>query len=99
MDASIPIACSLETDAARRRWRDWKALAGQLRAVERSDQHLTIRYGADHPLRAKLERLVEAERQCCGFVAWDLDDRGDEMVLTIRGDNFGVMAMAEAFGS
>jgi hypothetical protein len=42
--------------------------------------------------------LVAAERICCGFVGWTLEDLGDEIVLTINGDTEGVEAMAESFG-
>jgi hypothetical protein len=65
--------------------------------VERSDEHVAIRFGANDEVRAELARLVVAERECCAFVAWDLDERGDEIVLTLSGDPFGVAAMAQAF--
>lgn len=97
MDGRVPIACSLAGDDARRRAQKWTALVGQSLKVERSDQHLTIHFAANHILLTELTKLVVAERQCCGFVAWELDDRGNEMVLTVRGDALGVTAMAETF--
>lgn len=97
MDARVPIACSLEGDDARRRSQEWKVLIRHHLEVARSDQHLTIRFKASDMLRADLTRLVVAERRCCGFVAWELDDRGDEILLSVSGDPIGVKAMAEAF--
>ena len=97
MDAWVPIACSLEGGDARRRSQEWRALVGQSLVVERSDQYQAIRFAANDMLRADLARLVVAEQQCCGFVAWELDDQGDEMVLTVSGDPIGVTAMAETF--
>jgi hypothetical protein len=97
MDARIPIACSLEGDDARRRSQEWTALIGQRLEIERSNFHLAVRFEANDKLRADLARLVAAERHCCGFVAWELDDRGDEIVLSVSGDPIGVSAMAEAF--
>lgn len=47
---------------------------------------------------AELSELVAGERQCCGFVAWELEDLGDEVMLSVRGDTEGVTAMAESFG-
>lgn len=47
---------------------------------------------------AELSELVACERQCCGFVAWELEDLGDEVMLSVRGDTEGVTAMAESFG-
>jgi hypothetical protein len=47
---------------------------------------------------AELSELVAEERQCCGFVAWELEDLGDEVMLSVGGDTEGVTAMAESFG-
>jgi hypothetical protein len=49
-------------------------------------------------LSTKLDELVAAERECCGFVDWELQNRGDELRLIVRGDPEGVSAMAESFG-
>ena len=98
MDRSLPIACSLDGDQARRRRHEWNALLNRRLSVDRSPQHLTVRFPTGDDLMAELSALVAAERQCCGFVAWDLEDRGNEVVLTVRGDNEGLTAMAESFG-
>lgn len=66
--------------------------------VDRSHLQLTIRFSADDVVRSELVDLVAAERICCGFVGWTLEDLGDEIVLTINGDTEGVEAMAESFG-
>jgi hypothetical protein len=97
MDTWVPIACSLQGGDARRRSQEWKAVVGQRLGVRRSDQHLTIRFAASAMLRAELAGRVVAERQCCGFVAWELDDRGDGILLTVSGEPDGVTAMAKAF--
>ena len=94
----IPIACSLEGDQAKRRWQAWNALMEQRLGADRSAQHLTVRFTGDDEVRANLVDLVTAERECCNFVDWELEDRGQELTLTIRGDANGVAAMSEAFG-
>jgi hypothetical protein len=94
----VPIACSLDAGEARDRWHEWQALAPTLRSVERPVHGLYLHFTADDATRAELQRLVVAERQCCGFVSWDLEDRGDELVVTINGDPTGVNAMVESFG-
>ncbi len=66
--------------------------------VNRSRLHLRIRFSGDEVVRSELADLVAAERICCGFVGWTLEDRSDEIVLTINGDSEGVEAMAESFG-
>jgi hypothetical protein len=59
---------------------------------------LTMRFPTSIELSTKLRELVAAESECCGFVDWELQDRGDELHLTVRGDPEGVLAMAENFG-
>jgi hypothetical protein len=41
---------------------------------------------------------VVAERACCGFVAWDLDEADDQLLLTVSGNPEGVTAISESFG-
>ena len=65
---------------------------------QRTPQSLTVRFPSGNELTSELAGLVAAERQCCGFVAWQLEELGDELVLTVRGDNEGLLAMAESFG-
>lgn len=94
----IPIACSLDRGEARERWQQWQSLARTVGSVERLVDSLTLHFAATTDTRSELARLVVAERQCCGFVDWQLEDLGDELVLAISGDPAGVEAMAESFG-
>lgn len=93
----IPIACSLDGGEARRRWLDWGALLAGRLSDERSDIELRVRFQADEAMRTELNRLVTAERECCGFVTWDIDVVGDEIVLRVAGETSAVDAIDEAF--
>lgn len=95
---SFPIACSLNGDAARRRWEEWTTLLRGQGRVEHSRRSLTVAFGPDAARWEKLVALVASERECCGFVEWELDDLGSEIVLTLRGEKEGLTAMAESFG-
>ena len=97
MDGWVPVACSLDGGEARRRSQDWQALRDSRSRVERSEHGLKLSFLANDATRAELNRLVVAERHCCGFVDWQLEDLGDELTLIITGDPPGVAAMAEAF--
>jgi hypothetical protein len=98
MSEGIPIACSLDGDAARRRWAEWSSVMAVRLTVDLSPQLLTVRFPPSVDLSTKLGELVAAESECCGFVDWELQDRGDELRLIVRGDREGVSAMAESFG-
>lgn len=92
----LPIACSLEGGEARQRWLDWGALIADRLSEDRSPLELRVRFKADESVRVELNRLVAAERDCCGFVDWHIDDTGDELLLRITGDPLGVAAIHEA---
>ncbi|MEX2623575.1 MAG: hypothetical protein WD651_07595 [Acidimicrobiia bacterium] len=93
----LPIACSLEGNQARQRWLDWRALIADRLSEERSPLELRVRFKDDESVRVELNRLVAAERDCCGFVAWDIDDVDGEMVLGVTGETSAVDAIHEAF--
>jgi hypothetical protein len=58
---------------------------------------MKIYFARERAIVTELEALVAAERQCCGFVDWALDDHEDLIAVTITGSEDGVTAMAEAF--
>jgi hypothetical protein len=94
----IPIACTLDAGEARERWQQWQSLARTVGQVQRLTNGLSLHFPATDNTRGDLARLVGAERQCCGFVDWQLEDLGEELVLTISGEPAGVEAMVESFG-
>jgi hypothetical protein len=94
----IPIACTLDAGEARERWQQWQSLASTVAKVERLAHGLDLHFIATDDSRSDLVRLVGAERRCCGFVDWQFEDLGDELVVTISGDPAGVEAMVESFG-
>lgn len=93
----LPIACSLEGGEARRRWRDWRALLADRLADEHSARELLVRFRDADDVRTELHRLVAAERDCCGFVDWDLAEFQGELVLTVKGEESAVAAIDAAF--
>ena len=93
-----PIACSLDGDAARRRWADWASVLAARVSVELDPELLTVRFPPSADLSTRLGALVAAERECCGFVDWALEDRAANFAsLSVAMP--GVLAMAESFGS
>jgi hypothetical protein len=93
----LPIACSLEGGEARHRWLDWGALVADRVSAERSALELRIRFKDHEEVRSELNRLVAAERECCGFVDWDLDVEEGELILSVRGEESAVAAIGAAF--
>lgn len=84
--AESPIACSLPTGQAR----DRSALIAQLRADAMLGQQpitggLRTRFRADAATEQRVRGLVAVERDCCGFLRFDLQREPDALVLDITG--------------
>jgi hypothetical protein len=93
----LPIACSLEGDEARHRWLVWRALLAGRLSDERSERELRVRFRDHDDVSTELHRLVAAERECCGFVDWDLARLQGELVLTVKGEESAVASIDAAF--
>jgi hypothetical protein len=79
---SAPIACTLEGPERAARGRDWEALRARARLGEhRTETTLTTTWRRDEGVRAEVERLVAAERECCGFLSFELTIGDDSVTL------------------
>jgi hypothetical protein len=93
----LPIACTLVGEAANNRWVEWQELLSG-GSAHKTDGQLTLAFRRSLVSADRLRSLVAAERQCCGFVDWDLEERGTELLITVRGEPDGLRAIAESFG-
>ena len=83
----LPIACTLEGGAAKERVGRWVAILDSHRTDRQLDgDTLTLRFRRDAGAVRELAELVVAERDCCGFVDWQLDVEPAELVLRISGE-------------
>jgi hypothetical protein len=93
----LPIACTLVGEAANDRWVEWQGLLSG-GSAHKTDGQLTVAFPRSFVSADRLRALVAAERQCCGFVDWNLEERGTDLVITVRGEPDGLRAIAESFG-
>lgn len=97
-----PIACSLAVDDLRRRLEEITALgAASLdgRGID-GDAHV-LRFRRGPGTRRRLEAIVAAESECCGFLDLELSEERGDLVLRIAAPVEGsAMAdeLAHAFG-
>jgi hypothetical protein len=83
----LPIACTLDGGAAKQRVGRWVAILDSHRIDRQlTGDSLSMRFRRDAEAEKELTELVVAERECCGFVGWQLDVETDELVLRITGD-------------
>ena len=84
----LPVACTLgQVDGARRLadWRRITADAGAGHAV--TPGMLTLRFRDAPGIGAELKRLVTAERECCGFLGWNVARVDDEWQVNVSGSD------------
>jgi hypothetical protein len=85
---TLPIACTLGRTAGAERMRRWQSLLATHRTNSRRDATtIEVRFRFDDEANRELHDLVAAERECCAFVEWALVTQGNELVLTVRGDD------------
>jgi mercuric ion transport protein len=93
------VACVLDGRAYRTRVARIHALMDQaLIARERLELSVRMRFRRAAGVEADLEELVALERQCCPFLAFAVEKRSGEMVLTISGPESASALLDAAFG-
>jgi hypothetical protein len=91
-----PIACTLGESDLHRRLEQIAALGGDaLIAHEEASGIHALRFRLDEETRHQLEQVVDAEASCCSFLDLTIDEREDQLVLTIAAAEGGEQ-LAEA---
>jgi hypothetical protein len=81
----VPIACSLSASDYAARLDEIQAIgrSGLLR-VERRSNAPNLIFRADPDIRSALERVIDAESECCPFLSFSMRSSGSEIVLSIE---------------
>lgn len=82
-EPSARYACTLDTDAARARLPQARALTSRLRSRERFDDRLVLRFSDDGDTTTIVDQFVRDEQQCCAFFGFDVRHDADEVVLEL----------------
>jgi len=84
------IACTLSESALRQRLDQIAALgADALIAHEETSGTHTLRFRRDDQARRQLELIVDAESRCCPFLDLQINQRADELLLSIDAPDEG----------
>ena len=77
----LPIACSLDAVALEERVAEMRAIGRE--SLVASDPRGVLRFEATPAVRARLERIVALERECCEFLTLELQDEAGALQLTV----------------
>jgi hypothetical protein len=95
MTEALPIACSLGADDLKRRLAAIAEIGAEsLLGHETEGARHLLRFRSLATTRRRLEEIVAAEAQCCAFLDLKLEERGDELVLSIEAPE-GAQAIAD----
>jgi hypothetical protein len=83
MPTELPIACSLSATELPARLALMAELGRDAAGVERSGTRATLRFAAGPSVRERVERFVVAESACCAFLAMQVRDEPDSVLLDI----------------
>ena len=90
MSKPLPIACTLSPADMPRREADIRALGrDSLLSAECSERQALLRFRPGRATRARVEKIVAAESECCAFMDFDLSDTDDAITLTITAPKGG----------
>ena len=81
----IPVACSLTASDYAARQDEIEAIGREgLLRVERGSTRPDLVFREDPTIRHALERVIDAEAECCPFLSFSMRSRGSELVLSIE---------------
>ena len=83
-DASEPVTCSIDATEVAGRVELLERLRGALRAVERTDHGMLLRFPLRPDVEQDVRRFAVDEKRCCAFFGFAVETTGDE--LTLRWD-------------
>lgn len=94
-----PVACTLGAKDGGQRLARWSALSTRgAPSVGREADTLVVVYPAGEGVAEELEALAAAERQCCSFAGWEVEQDTNRVVLRIRSHPEGLAPIAALVG-
>jgi hypothetical protein len=103
MTNRTPSACSLGPSDLRQRLNTIAEIGADslIGRGHDGDRHL-LYFRSDRATRRRLEEIVTAEAECCAFLDLTLEDRGEELLLSVaapRSEQVAADEIAAAFAS
>jgi hypothetical protein len=92
-----PIACALSPDELRDRSEEWQSLNDRaLLDVSQEAGRLIASYRAEKGIAARLAELIEAEKECCPFLHFEMTHQEEivSVVLTYPPEAAGLIPLS-----
>lgn len=77
-------ACTLAPRALEDRIRDWQSLAARALTRESGDGRVRATYPNRPEVAQRLAELIDAEKECCSFLVFEVQERGSVLEVELR---------------
>ncbi len=95
----LPIlACSLSGPEQKDRASQWSQVIDRATSREVRDGAIVSRFPPDPNLLGELRRLIEAESECCAFMAFEVTETPSEVMVEVRVPQEFNYVLAAMFG-
>ena len=95
-----PIACTLSAAELGERGVAWSELSSRWgRGSSRRPDSVVLSFAREPDAVARLERLVDQERECCAWIDFEIAERDQTVELVMRATPQGLPIVAEMFGA
>jgi len=95
-----PIACTLSAAELGERGVAWSELTSRWgRGSTLGPDSVVLSFARDPGALARLERLVDQERECCAWIDFEIAERDQIVDLVMRATPQGLPIVAEMFGA
>jgi len=77
------LSCTLPGSELVQRIEEWRQVAAQARSRTLGRNSVVAVYPLEKELRSKLDRLIEAEKDCCSFMTFDVNEADDQLIVEL----------------
>ena len=78
------LSCSLGEGELLQRLREWKDVTSRAHGRVLENNVLIARYPRDPALLGELQRLIDAEKQCCSFLEFRVQENEEDIVVRLE---------------
>ena len=78
------LSCTLAGPELLERIQDWRKVAARAKSRSLKDNAVVSVYPRDPALLGELRRLIDAEKDCCSFMEFRIEETADEAVVHLH---------------
>lgn len=98
-DGAAGFSCTLESaEAVDARLAEWRALASEANLKELTDEGARLEWPRPIDV-SRIQDLASAEKDCCSFLGFELQESPDSVTLEIRAPEDGRAVISSLIGS